>query len=56
MDAGDSDDSGELNITDAVNSLGYLFRGGSPLPAPFLECGVDATDDELDCEALPVCP
>ncbi|MEE3199922.1 MAG: hypothetical protein VX254_07815, partial [Planctomycetota bacterium] len=56
MDAGDSDDSGDLNITDAVNSLGYLFRGDSPLPAPFLECGVDATDDELDCEALPVCP
>ncbi len=56
MDAADSDDSGDLNITDAVNSLGYLFRGGSPLPAPFLECGVDTTEDELDCEALPVCP
>ena len=56
LDAGDADDSGDLNITDAVTSLGYLFRGGEALPAPFLECGVDSTDDELDCEAEPVCP
>ena len=56
LDTGDADDSGELNITDAVNSLGYLFRGGAPLPAPFLECGVDPTEDELGCESEPVCP
>ena len=56
LDTGDADDSGDLNITDAVNSLGYLFRGGAPLPAPFLECGVDPTEDELDCESEPVCP
>jgi len=56
LDAGDADDSGDLNITDAVTSLGYLFRGGEALPAPFLECGVDSTDDELGCEAEPVCP
>ena len=56
LDAADADDSGDLNITDAVTSLGYLFRGGEALPAPFMECGIDPSDDELDCEAEPVCP
>ena len=53
---GDADQNGTIQLTDAVFLLDYLFRGGEALPAPFLECGVDSTDDELDCEAEPICP
>lgn len=51
----DSNDDGLLNIADSIATLTYLFSGGSPPPAPFMNCGPDLTDDELDCEAAIVC-
>jgi hypothetical protein len=49
LDAADSDDSGGLNITDAIYSLNFLFLGGAePLP-PFTGCGSDPKLDALDC-------
>ncbi len=51
----DADDDGGLSITDAVRILGYLFRGDDALPAPFGECGVDPSEDNLSCESSPRC-
>jgi peptidoglycan/xylan/chitin deacetylase (PgdA/CDA1 family) len=55
MDAADSNDSGELDLSDAVYTLGFLFLGTPPPDAPFPGCGVDTTEDALDCEAYAPC-
>ncbi|HLU47844.1 MAG TPA: right-handed parallel beta-helix repeat-containing protein [Planctomycetota bacterium] len=47
--AADVDDSGSLELTDSVYLLSYLFQSGSPPSAPYPECGVDPTADELAC-------
>ena len=50
LDALDSNDSGNITITDAVNVLCALFCPGTPPPpAPFPDCGIDPTDDFLGC-------
>lgn len=50
VDAGDANDDGRTDISDAVATLNFLFLGGAPLPAPGVEsCGVDSTEDALDC-------
>jgi hypothetical protein len=46
-----ADDSGKLDLTDAISSLQFQFMGGDPpaQPGP-TTCGVDPTpDDEVDC-------
>jgi hypothetical protein len=54
--AGDADDSGEIELTDAVLTAGFLFLGEAPPPSPGLfECGLDPTSDELDCLSSPPC-
>lgn len=53
-DAGDCNDDGGVNVADAVFLLSNLFIPGSlPIPAPgtTLECGLDPTDDALDCNS-----
>ena len=52
--AADTDDNGVLDMSDAVLVLNYLFRSGPP-PAEPLQCGADATEDELDCDAAGDC-
>ena len=49
-DAADFDDSGALDLTDAVGLLDYIFRDGPSPAAPFPVVGVDPTADELICE------
>ncbi|MEC9032378.1 MAG: dockerin type I domain-containing protein, partial [Planctomycetota bacterium] len=49
-DALDANDDGRNNISDAVPVLRWVFQRGARLPAPFLGCGADPTDDELGCE------
>jgi hypothetical protein len=46
----DADDSGEINLTDAIYMLNYLFQGGSAPKQPFPEVGEDPTFDLLDCK------
>jgi hypothetical protein len=55
-DAADINDDGEINITDAVLLLAYLFQGGATPAAPFPLPGPDSrTLDPLGCERpLPV--
>jgi hypothetical protein len=50
LDAVDTNDDAAVDISDAVSILNYIFAGGLPPAAPGpLECGVDTTDDALDC-------
>jgi len=55
-DAGDSNDDGLVNIADGITVLGTLFSGGGAPPAPGPNtCGIDPTDDALDCEIYNSC-
>ncbi len=56
LDAADEDDSGAVDITDAIHNLSYLFKGGSPPPFPFPDCGADTSEDALGCEVYQSCP
>ncbi len=55
LDAADANDDGTIDIADAVKILAHLFAQAGPLPAPFGTCGVDPTDDGLDCGAYGPC-
>ena len=58
MDSADANDTGNIEITDAIIIFSWLFTGGAP-PAPPTpsspgypaeDCGVDETEDGLGCE------
>ena len=49
-DASDANDDGELDLTDALDLLEYLFLGGLAPAAPHPEPGEDPTADSLGCE------
>ena len=56
-DACDINDDGNLDISDAVFLLSNLFSNGNNPPAPYPNCGLDATDgDPLDCANFTACP
>lgn len=55
-DAADADDSGAVELTDAVFALSFLYQGGAAPPPPFPGCGEDPTADALDCPGFPPCP
>jgi hypothetical protein len=56
-DAADVDDAGNLDwpmMSDAMYLLKYLYVPGAPEPpAPFPDCGVDPTDDDMTCGSHP---
>src|SRR5262249_44532955 len=56
QDAADADDDGALTITDAIYLLEWLYRGGEHLPPPGELCGIDPTQDQLDCLSYGACP
>ena len=53
--AADVDDSGTLDITDAVYLLRFLFLAAPQPPAPYPECGSDNSLDSLSCESFGAC-
>jgi hypothetical protein len=55
-DAADVNDDGKVDMSDPVRLLGHLFLGSEPPPAPFGVCGVDPTEDDLDCNTFAKCP
>lgn len=56
FDAADSDDDGVINaLTDAILILEHGFYDGPPPAAPYPACGLDPTDDDLDCVAMAAC-
>ncbi len=54
LDAADANDDGTIDIGDPICTLRALLCC-DPLPAPFPWCGVDPTEDDLDCEFYPPC-
>jgi len=42
-------DDGTLTITDPIQLLDFLFRGGQRPSAPFPTAGLDPTPDGYDC-------
>ena len=50
QDALDVDDLGDVNITDAILLLKYLFLDGAPPQPPFPAVGEDPSADGLDCQ------
>jgi hypothetical protein len=54
-DAADSNDDGRIDISDAVHLIRYLFLTGEAPPSPFPECGLDLTEDEIDCAESETC-
>lgn len=48
-DAADVNDDGELDLSDAVALLRWLFADGAPPALPFPEAGMDPTPDGLGC-------
>lgn len=56
LDAADIDDSGVLEITDAIALFNYLVRAGPTPVAPGpTACGADTTVDDLGCETFAPC-
>jgi hypothetical protein len=55
LDAADVDDSGVLDLTDAVYSLLFQFVSGAQPASPFPDCGIDPVIDALDCQSYPGC-
>ena len=55
IDAADNNDDGSVNITDGVFMLNFLFSSGADPAAPYPDCGLDPTPDELDCQAFAPC-
>ena len=52
---GDSDGNGNMDITDGIYLLDFMFLGGPEPPPPFPDCGPDPTIDELTCDTFPPC-
>ena len=51
LDAADPNDDEEINITDAVYLLEYLYRGGAAPASPFPQRGSDPGEEgALGCE------
>ena len=48
-DAADTDDNGELDISDPIFLLRHLFLGGVTIPPPVEFPGSDPTADALFC-------
>ena len=55
MEAGDFDNSGTINVTDAILILVYLFQGGPPPPHPPDSPCTPDDDDDTDCLEYPEC-
>ncbi len=55
-DASDANDDGKIDLSDALWTLGFLFVGGPAPPEPFGACGLDPTEDALDCREYASCP
>ncbi len=53
-DACDTNDDGRVDISDPILTLNVLFSGFGTVPAPGMnQCGIDPTDDGVDCASSP---
>ncbi len=51
LKSADANDTSEIDISDAIWLLNFLFRGGPAPPAPYPDCGIDPTPDDLSCHS-----
>ena len=51
----DSNDDGVIDVADTIHLLGYLFGGNNDIPTPTSTCGIDPTEDALECETYGGC-
>ncbi|HNU24603.1 MAG TPA: DNRLRE domain-containing protein [Planctomycetota bacterium] len=57
LDAADANDDGSIDIADPIYTLAYLYSNGPAPRSPFPGCGLDPTEDQLDCASYPAqCP
>ncbi len=49
--AADIDDDGDNDLGDMVHLILFLFNGGSGIPQPYPNAGIDPTPDDLPCTA-----
>jgi hypothetical protein len=54
LEACNSNDDGQVDISDAVYQLNFCFLGGTAPPPPMGACGADPTPS-VSCEAFPPC-
>jgi len=47
----DCNNDGGVDVSDATFSITYRFMDGAPPSAPFPDCGIDPTDDDLSCDS-----
>ena len=52
-DSCDANDDGDIDVSDVIRILEWLFARGAPLPPPVLMYGADPTEDSLGCESYP---
>lgn len=56
LDAAGTNDTDNLDLSDAVSLLGFLFLGGAPPAAPGPQvCGPDPEGTSLGCESYETC-
>jgi hypothetical protein len=55
-DAADVNDDGQVDNSDPVMLVWFLFQGTAAPPSPGGECGPDPTGDDLGCELYAPCP
>ena len=55
LDSLDENDDGQISIADAIYHFSTLFSGGAPPAAPWDSCGLDPTEDDLDCASYSGC-
>lgn len=53
--AADVNDDGEVGIADALDQVQYFFLGRATIAVPAGFCGVDVTEDDLECRGSQVC-
>ncbi|MEM7234694.1 MAG: hypothetical protein AAF517_21120 [Planctomycetota bacterium] len=54
-DAADVNDNGQHDLSDSISLLAHLFLGGLGPRAPWPDCGVDPSDDPIECEGHVSC-
>ncbi len=52
---GNTNADARIDIADAIFMLRHLFAQAGPLKPPFGECGVDPSEDTLDCASFAPC-
>ena len=56
LKSADTDDSGRIDLADAILILNHLFGLGAAPAPPYPGCGTDGVEDNLSCDRFPMCP